>query len=135
MSLFEYPIRVYYEDTDCTGIVYHTNYLKFMERARSEWLAGLKVNEAHLFMEEKAFAIRELQVAFKIPARLNDPLIVQVYLKKIKRASIVFYHEIVHALSRKLYCTATVEVVCINNKIKPCPLPNDLLTAILPEET
>lgn len=133
MLVFEYPVRVYYEDTDCSGIVYHTNYLKFMERARTEWL--VTCIDAMTLTEHKIdFTIRELQIQFKTPARLRDKLIVRVFLKKIKRASIVFYHEIVHAEARGLYCSATVEVVCIDAAIKPCALPAQLRNYVPDEQ-
>lgn len=64
-------IRVYYEDTDCMGIVYHTNYLKYCERARSEWFFA---NEGKKFLEQNAFALREIKAIYKAPAKLGDIL-------------------------------------------------------------
>ncbi|MBZ7985887.1 YbgC/FadM family acyl-CoA thioesterase [Campylobacter sp. Cr9] len=64
-------IRVYYEDTDCMGIVYHTNYLKYCERARSEWFFA---NEGKNFLENNPFALREIKAIYKAPAKLGDIL-------------------------------------------------------------
>ncbi len=67
-------VRVYYEDTDCMGIVYHTNYLKYCERARSEWFFA---NDGKKFLEENAFALREIKAIYKAPAKLGDILTIK----------------------------------------------------------
>lgn len=86
---FEFPVRVYYEDTDAAGVVYYANYLRFMERARTEWLrnTGYELDEIerdHGFI----FAVRTANLEYIRPARLNDLLTVHVELKKLGKASL-----------------------------------------------
>lgn len=85
---FEWPVRVYYEDTDAQGVVYYANYFRFMERARTEWLRSLGVDMVALMNEERRiFVVAEVQTRFVAPARLNDELIVTARLTNLTRVS------------------------------------------------
>ena len=85
---FEWPVRVYYEDTDAQGVVYYANYFRFLERARTEWLRSLGVDMVALMDDERRiFVVAEVQVRFAAPARLSDQLIVTARLKKLTRVS------------------------------------------------
>ena len=85
---FHWPVRVYYEDTDAQGVVYYANYLRFLERARTEWLRSLGVDMVALMAEERRiFVVTEVQVKFLAPARLNDQLIVSARLTNLSRVS------------------------------------------------
>jgi len=85
---FELPVRVYYEDTDAQGVVYYANYLRFMERARTEWLRSLGVDMVRLQEEERRiFVVAEVQTKFHAPARLSDELIVTAGLQGLTRVS------------------------------------------------
>jgi acyl-CoA thioester hydrolase len=85
---FEWPVRVYYEDTDAQGVVYYANYFRFMERARTEWLRSLGVDMVALSEHERRiFVVAEVQVRFLAPARLSDQLIVTARLKNLTRVS------------------------------------------------
>jgi acyl-CoA thioester hydrolase len=85
---FEWPIRVYYEDTDAQGVVYYANYFRFMERARTEWLRSLGVNMVALMRDERRiFVVAEVQARFAAPARLSDELIVTARLTNLTRVS------------------------------------------------
>jgi len=87
-SPFEWPVRVYYEDTDAQGVVYYANYFRFLERARTEWLRSLGVDMVALMDDERRiFVVAEVQVRFAAPARLSDQLIVTARLKKLTRVS------------------------------------------------
>ena len=89
---FEWPVRVYYEDTDAQGVVYYANYFRFLERARTEWLGSLGVDMVALMAEERRiFVVAEVQAKFLVPARLNDNLIVTARLTGLTRVS--FYIE------------------------------------------
>ena len=89
--MFFLPVRVYYEDTDAGGVVYHTNYLKFMERARTEWLRARGVEQDDLIKDQGVvFAVHSVSVEYKKPARFNELLQVGVDTIAIKRASITF---------------------------------------------
>ncbi len=77
-AIFEWGVRVYFEDTDSGDVVYHANYLKFMERARTEWIRNFGLNQTKLKKEDKVmFVVRKIDIQYKIPARFNDELIVQ----------------------------------------------------------
>ncbi len=85
---FEWPVRVYYEDTDAQGVVYYANYFRFLERARTEWLRSLGVDMVALMEKDRRiFVVAEVQARFLGPARLSDELIVTARLKKLTRVS------------------------------------------------
>lgn len=85
---FEWPVRVYYEDTDAQGVVYYANYFRFLERARTEWLRTLGVDMVAMMEEDRRiFVVAEVQTRFLAPARLSDELIVTARLKKLTRVS------------------------------------------------
>lgn len=130
--VFVYSTRIYFEDTDSTGVVYHTNYLKFMERARSEWLISLNASPKE--MNDCTFAIREVRLHYKSPARLYDSILVEVSLKKVNFASILFFHQVLNSTSKEMLCAGTVEVVCLNQQFKPQALPKPFLKLINPSE-
>ena len=85
---FEWPVRVYYEDTDAQGVVYYANYFRFLERARTEWLRSLGVDMVRLMDEDRRiFVVAEVQARFLSPARLSDELLVTARLEKLTRVS------------------------------------------------
>ncbi|MCX4189966.1 tol-pal system-associated acyl-CoA thioesterase [Methylophaga sp. OBS3] len=128
MKYFDWPIRVYYEDTDSGGVVYHANYIKFMERARTEWLRRLGFEQNQLRSTQSIlFAVHSMQLNFRKPARFNDQLLVRSSLKKVSGASIKFEQQVL--LDATLLCEATVKVACLNEEtFQPCPIPNFILT-------
>ncbi len=87
-DVFEWPIRVYYEDTDAQGVVYYANYFRFMERARTEWLRALGVDQVAMMKQDRRiFVVTQTQASFVVPAKLNDELIVTTRLSELTRAS------------------------------------------------
>ena len=85
---FAWPVRVYYEDTDAQGVVYYANYFRFMERARTEWLRSLGVDQPKLMYEERRiFVVTETKAEFVVPARFNDELVVTARLSNLSRAT------------------------------------------------
>jgi len=85
---FEWPVRVYYEDTDAQGVVYYANYFRFMERARTEWLRSLGVDMVALMEQERRiFVVAEVQVRFAAAARLSDEVVVTAQLRNLTRVS------------------------------------------------
>jgi acyl-CoA thioester hydrolase len=85
---FEWPVRVYYEDTDAQGVVYYANYFRFMERARTEWLRALGVNQERMLNEERRmFVVTKTQLEFIVPAQFNDQLVVTARLSGVSRAT------------------------------------------------
>lgn len=85
---FAWPLRVYYEDTDAQGVVYYANYFRFMERARTEWLRALGVNQVALMEQERRiFVVTETKAEFVVPARFNDEIVVTARLAGLTRAT------------------------------------------------
>jgi acyl-CoA thioester hydrolase len=85
---FEWPVRVYYEDTDAQGVVYYANYFRFMERARTEWLRALGVDQvAMMEQQRRIFVVTETSAEFLVPARFNDEIIVTARLARLTRAT------------------------------------------------
>lgn len=110
---FKLQTRVYYEDTDAAGIVYHANYLKFMERARTEWLRQLGYSQFALATRHGVgFVVRKMTIAFILPARLDDELEVASTIIRTGKASMIFDQRL--RCETKTLCTATVKVGCID---------------------
>jgi acyl-CoA thioester hydrolase len=121
--MFQWNTRVYFEDTDSGSVVYHANYLKFMERARTEWLRNLGLNQTKLKEEEKVmFVVRKINIQYKIPARFNDQLAVHTDRIKITDYSIILKQNIFR--DTEIITQGQVEIVCINSDIfKPVRIP------------
>ncbi|MEK6424466.1 MAG: tol-pal system-associated acyl-CoA thioesterase [Burkholderia gladioli] len=91
---FHWPVRVYYEDTDAGGIVFYANYLKYFERARTEWLRACGLDQHHLAAETGAmFVVRDTAVDYRVPARLDDLLTIVSRIERFGRASLIFVQE------------------------------------------
>ena len=125
-QMFSWPIRVYYEDTDAGGVVYHTNYVKFMERARTEWLRGLGFEQDELREKEGVlFAVRSIDVHYLLPAKFNDELKVTNKVIKKGKASINLEQEVMRDTT--VLCTANIKVATLDEKtFKPKAMPNSL---------
>lgn len=127
---FSWPVRVYWEDTDAGGVVYYANYLRFMERARSEWLRALGIDQATLAREERLqFVVVEAQLRYRMPARYDDQLRVSASLTEWRGASLKFDQEVRRAGDGgALLVTATVRAACVDcDSLRPRPLPASLL--------
>lgn len=126
MDTFTFPVRVYWEDTDAGRVVYYASYLKFLERARTEWLRALGIDQVKLLREERLqFVVVEASVRYHRPARFDDELIVSVTLESLGGASIEMGQEVRRA--GELLVSATVRAACIDAEtLKPRPLPRAL---------
>ncbi len=126
---FEWPVRVYYEDTDAQGVVYYANYFRFLERARTEWLRSLGVDMVALMDEERRiFVVAEVQVRFAAPARLNDQLIVTARLKKLTRVAFDIEQKIYRGdLDGELLIDGTVKAAYLDaDTMRPKRIPPSL---------
>lgn len=124
---FKFPIRVYYEDTDAGGVVYHANYLKFYERARTEYLRSLGFEQNQLLIQGLAFVVRRCELDFIIAAKFNDLICVETKVTGVKRVSLTFEQQIFSAAG-KLLSTASVLVVCVAiDEMKPVAIPSNIL--------
>jgi acyl-CoA thioester hydrolase len=124
-----WPVRVYYEDTDNGGVVYYANYLKFMERARTEWLRAMGVEQDYLVEKhDLIFAVRSAQVEYRKPARFNQLLNVTAGIAKTGKASITFEQKITPAEDNTvLLCDAQIRVVSLSaSTFTPKPLPKGI---------
>jgi acyl-CoA thioester hydrolase len=128
-NLFIWPVRVYYEDTDAGGVVYYANYLKFMERARTEWLRSFGFEQDRLLQEYGIiFAVRSVQVGYHRPALFNDALEVSSSLLEKGRASLTFSQEVKRKESSALLCSGKVKIACVDmQEMRPVPIPKELL--------
>jgi acyl-CoA thioester hydrolase len=121
---------VYYEDTDVGGVVYHANYLKFFERARTEMLRSIGVAQQVLLEQNIGFVVRHMDIDFIQGARLDDSLQVITSVYELKRATLNFCQEIVNP-DGKVLCKAMVKVACIDTqKMKPKAMPTFILTEL-----
>lgn len=126
---FSFPIRVYWEDTDAGGVVYHAAYLCFLERARSEWLRTFGIQQQQLREDEDVvFAVRGMMLEFQAPARLDDLLHVSVQVASLGRASMVLDQRIVRASDAAELLQAQVRIACLQARaFRPRALPKALL--------
>ncbi|WP_305423869.1 tol-pal system-associated acyl-CoA thioesterase [Photobacterium leiognathi] len=126
LDVFKWQVTIYYEDTDVGGLVYHANYLKFFERARTEYLRTIGLHQQQLFSQNISFVVRNVNIDFLRGAKLDDQLMVHTVLQNPKGASIEFHHELVNS-SNEVLCKALVKVACIDpTKMKPRALPEQL---------
>ncbi len=127
MKAFIFPMKVYIEDTDFGKVVYHSNYLKFFERARSEWMASLGMGMAWQFEQQVFFAVRSVTIDFLKPARLTDEVEVVSEIKSVSATSLIFSQQLRKTLTTDtILCKAEVKVVCLDQTFRPRPLPRQL---------
>jgi acyl-CoA thioester hydrolase len=126
LSDFNWPVRVYYEDTDAGGIVYHAQYLHFLERARTEWLRNLGFNQSDLKSQGVLFVVRDMTIKWIDPARLDDELMVNVVIEQTKKASFIIRQVIMCGNIEKL--SARVTIACLNGAtMKPSAIPSYII--------
>ena len=124
-----HPLRVYYEDTDLAGIVYYANYLKFIERGRSEWVRSRGVDQVALKAESGiVFAVRRVEADYLRPARFDDELVVMTELRRLGGARIDLWQEVLRGQERLF--TAAVTLVCLGAGGQPARLPAAVRAAL-----
>jgi acyl-CoA thioester hydrolase len=126
----QFNYRIYYEDTDAGGVVYYANYLKFFERARTDFLRNIGISQALLAqMENIIFVVKRCVIEYQYPARLDDEIIVSVKIKEIHKVSLTMTQEITK--SAKPIAQLEVQIVCLNQQnFKPTKLPQKLIDLI-----
>lgn len=125
---FLMPVRVYYEDTDSGGVVYYANYLRFLERARTEWLRSQGIEQDQLRAQFGVlFAVRSLTIDYHRPARFNDLLEVSVRVVRLGKASMEFEQSITCQVDQQQLASARVKVACLDAVLfKPKPIPDEM---------
>lgn len=128
---FEFPVRVFYEDTNARSIVYNANYLKFMERARTDFLRAKGVEQDVWLQEGYAFVVSRTEIDFRSAARFNELLNVLTQVIEVKRASLRFSQQIL-ATDGRLITQAMVQIACFNHlQIKPVAIPEKIKGVLL----
>lgn len=130
MEPFHWKVRVYYEDTDTGGIVYYANYLKFFERARTEWLRALGLAQQQLVEQQGImFVVQSAKIDYRSPARLDDELVISVAIEKFGMASLDFVQTA--RRGEQLLASASVRVACVrHDSLRPCKMPPELLATL-----
>ncbi|RWR44472.1 tol-pal system-associated acyl-CoA thioesterase [Sinirhodobacter ferrireducens] len=126
-----FPVRVYYEDTDLAGIVYYANYLKFIERGRTEWVRSLGIDQVALKRDHGlVFAVRRVEADYLRPATFDDELTVTTGLSAVAGARLILEQAVWRA-GEKLF-TAAVTIVCLSETGAPARLPAELRQRLVP---
>lgn len=130
-EVFKFPVRVYYEDTDAGGVVYHARYLHFFERARTEYLRNLHFSQQELLQEQRiGFVVKSLTVDYRVPARLDDLLEVETEVASIRGATLLFKQRLIRKM--ELLSTADVKVASVDLiKMKPVAIPEGIKAAFV----
>jgi len=132
-SVFTWPVRVYYEDTDAGGVVFYANYLRFFERARTEWLRAAGVSQQALSESHGVmFIVKSTAVDYHAPAKLDDELKLTVVVERLGRASVQFVQEAWRAgMQPQLLAEGRIKVGCVSTgTFRPCPMPDVVLERI-----
>ena len=127
---YTWPVRVYWEDTDAGGIVFYANYLKFFERARTEWLRSLGIGQQQLKDETSGmFVVAETTVKYMRPARLDDELIVTARLLKSGRASMTIQQQVL--LKNRVLCEGTIRIGWVDAaSLQPRRIPQNIIESL-----
>lgn len=131
---FTWRVRVYYEDTDTGGVVFYANYLKFFERARTEWLRFAGIGQQLLSEKHRTmFVVKSTAVDYHAPAKLDDELKLTVVVERLGRASVEFRQEAwrVDGAGEKLLTSGRIRVGCVDTEMfRPCAIPDEVLARI-----
>ncbi len=133
-TAFRWPLRVYYEDTDAGGIVFYANYLKFFERARTEWLRAAGIGQQSLSVtEQRMFVVKSTAMDYHAPAKLDDRLEITVTVEKLGLASVNFAQEawLAGGDSPRLLCSGSIRVGCVDTQsLRPAAIPEVVMMKI-----
>ncbi|MEG6523181.1 tol-pal system-associated acyl-CoA thioesterase [Desulfotomaculum sp. 1211_IL3151] len=124
-------IRVYYEDTDAGGVVYYSNYLKYFERGRTEYLRDRGFSVAEMAQRGFVFPVVHLEISYRAPALHDDLLKVETALLEIGRSSITVAQKVLRAIDGKLLVEGKVKLACVGSNMKPKRLPEEIIQALL----
>lgn len=126
---FHWPLRVYIEDTDAGGIVFYVNYLKYMERARTEFMRAHGFDKAAVFSVDLMFVVRKVEVDYRRPARLDDELIATARIIEQRSAQLTFEQRILR--DDEELCGGRVNIACVDrNTLRPARIPETLITSL-----
>lgn len=128
---FNLQVRIYYEDTDAGGVVYHSCYLNFMERARTEWLRNLGFEQGKAIKQKGIlFAVKKINIDYHRPAFFDQLLDIKTYMTVLRRVSLIF-EQIIFNSSKEVVCRAEVKIVCISSQtMKPTSIPEKIASEL-----
>lgn len=132
MNEFIFELRVYPEDTDSFGIVHHANLIKYMERARAQWLLSLGFRINDLLQEGILFVIKKIDIEYLQPAKMLDELMIYTRIIELRKVSKT-YEQIIYSEQdkNKIFCKAHIQVVCVNDKLRPQAIPQKIIASSL----
>lgn len=123
---FCFAVRVYFEDTDAGGVVYNASYVRFLERARTEYLRSFGISQQDLLASHIGFVVASLQMDFRKAARLDEELIVKCRIAEVKRSYVIFDQEITNSDGSIQYIKASVKIACVDlSAMRPMPFPEN----------
>ncbi len=128
MTDFTIKKKIYYHDTDCGGVVYYANYLKYMEEARTEYLLKKGIELPKLAEKDVWFVVARVEIDYKAPARYQDELTVSAQVEEARMTTVKFYQEV--RKENVLVARATTTLVCIGKDFKPIPVPEEVKKSI-----
>ncbi|UCD16012.1 MAG: tol-pal system-associated acyl-CoA thioesterase [Candidatus Omnitrophota bacterium] len=117
--------KIYYHDTDCGGVVYYANYLKYFEEARTEYLREKGIDLKELSSKGILFVVRKVDIDYKAPARYADTLDISTEITRIKNVSLEFFQQVKR--DGQILVSAKTVLVCINSEFQPHPMPQDII--------
>ena len=125
-----YKVKIYYEDTDCGGVVYYANYLRYFERARTELLEAGGISLKRLMEEGMLFVVAEAFIKYLSPGRYGDMLVIETSVCKLGPASIVFGHSVVRESTGERLVEGTVKLGCVGRSLRPLRLSSDVIASL-----
>jgi len=123
-------VNIYYEDTDCGGVVYYANYLRYMERARTEYLMSRGFAVKKLMDEGTIFMVLRVEIDYKSPARYGDTIEIETWVKDVTRATMVFEHVMRDKASRRVFVECKAKVVYVDASGKPKRVPAEYVVKV-----
>jgi acyl-CoA thioester hydrolase len=123
-------VKIYYEDTDCGGVVYYANYLRYMERARTEYLASRGYSVKTLMDQGTIFMVFRVEIDYKAPARYGDTIEIETWVTDVTRATMIFEHVMREKMSRRVLVECRAKVVAVDANARPTRLPDEYVEKI-----
>ena len=124
-------VKIYYEDTDCGGVVYYANYLRYMERARTEYLASRGFSVKKLMDEGTIFMVLRVEVDYRFPARYGDTIEIETWVRDVTRATMIFEHVMREKASQRVFVECRTKVVYVDPNGRPKRLPVEYVEKLI----
>jgi len=123
-------VKIYYEDTDCGGVVYYANYLRYMERARTEYLASRGYSVKSLMDQGTIFMVFRVEIDYKAPARYGDTIEIETRVSDVTRATMIFEHVMREKASRRVFVECRAKIVAVDASGRPKRLPEEYVDKV-----